>query len=310
MTENNESILTQAAAPASPARSEFHDGDQPESWRSELVVAIDGPSGSGKSSVSREVARRLDLAFLDTGAMYRALTWWCLEAGIDLEDEDAVATAADQLDLQLGTDPRRPSLMVAGADVAEAIREDRISENVSAVAKNPRARKVMVARQQVEIESSGRRVVAEGRDVTTVVAPQATARVLLTASEEVRMARRNAQLGGDRSEEQLTTQVGRRDAADSRVVNFTEAADGVTLVDSTELDFDETVIAVIDVVRGAVESIRAEHEDGNAKDEDGTAEAEPAQDSTDAGAAGTEDTKADAAGVENNETDEKVGEDG
>ena len=261
MTDNNESILTEAAAPAAPAREQFQDAEAAEQRRSELVVAIDGPSGSGKSSVSREVARRLGLAFLDTGAMYRALAWWCLEAGVDLQDEDAVAAAADQLDLQIGTDPRRPALMVGGTDVEEAIREDRISENVSAVAKNQRARAVLVARQRVEIESSGNRIVAEGRDITTVVAPDATARILLTASEEARMARRNEQLGGDRSEEQLTTQVSQRDAADSRVVNFTEAAEGVTLVDSTELDFDETVEAVTEVIRRAAEQVQAEADD-------------------------------------------------
>ena len=279
MTDNNESILAEAAAPAAPAREQFRDAEAAEQRRAELVVAIDGPSGSGKSSVSREVARRLGLAFLDTGAMYRALTWWCLEAGVDLQDEDAVAVAADQLDLQIGTDPRRPSLMVAGTDVEEAIREDRISESVSAVAKNQRARAVLVARQRVEIESSGSRIVAEGRDITTVVAPDATARILLTASEEARMARRNEQLGGDRSEEQMTTQVSERDAADSRVVNFTEAAEGVTLVDSTELDFDETVDAVLDVIRRAAEQVQAEADAAERAEQDSGDSAERSEDS-------------------------------
>jgi cytidylate kinase len=321
VTDNNESILAEAAAPAAPAREQFRDAEAAEQRRSELVIAIDGPSGSGKSSVSREVARRLGLAFLDTGAMYRALTWWCLEAGIDLQDEDAVAVAADQLDLQIGTDPRRPALMVGGTDVEEAIREDRISENVSAVAKNQRARAVLVARQRVEIESSGNRIVAEGRDITTVVAPDATARILLTASEEARMARRNEQLGGDRSEEQLTTQVSRRDAADSRVVNFTEAAEGVTLVDSTELDFDETVEAVMEVIRRAAEQAQAETDDAEAasgnseeRNEDSGERAEPEDEAgTESGEqheAGSEPGEQEDTGAGEHGAHEESGEDG
>ncbi|QQC59849.1 (d)CMP kinase [Rothia kristinae] len=240
--------LVKASAPAEPAASQFRDADNVEAWKSELVIAIDGPSGSGKSSVAREVATRLKLAYLDTGAMYRALTWWVLETGTDPQDAEAVAEAAKSLPLELGTDPIVETVMCNGVDIREAIRSERVTAAVSAVASNPEARKALIAQQRLEIVSNGKRIVAEGRDITTVVAPDATVRILLTASEEVRKARRGEQLGGDRTSEQLEADVSRRDAADSRVNNFTEAAEGVELVDSTELDFEQTVAEVIRVI--------------------------------------------------------------
>lgn len=240
--------LVKASAPAEPAASQFRDADNAEAWKSELVIAIDGPSGSGKSSVAREVATRLKLAYLDTGAMYRALTWWVLETGTDPQDAEAVAEAAKSLPLELGTDPIVETVMCNGVDIREAIRSERVTAAVSAVASNPEARKALIAQQRLEIVSNSKRIVAEGRDITTVVAPDATVRILLTASEEVRKARRGEQLGGDRTSEQLEADVSRRDAADSRVNNFTEAAEGVELVDSTELDFEQTVAEVIRVI--------------------------------------------------------------
>ena len=125
---------------------------------------------------------------------------------------------------------------------------ERVTAAVSAVASNPEARRALIAQQRLEIVSNSKRIVAEGRDITTVVAPDATVRILLTASEEVRKARRGEQLGGDRTSEQLEADVSRRDAADSRVNNFTEAAEGVDLVDSTDLDFEQTVAEVIRVI--------------------------------------------------------------
>ena len=243
-----EEALVKASAPAEPAASQFRDANNAEAWKSELVIAIDGPSGSGKSSVAREVATRLKLAYLDTGAMYRALTWWVLETGTDPQDAEAVAEAAKSLPLQLGTDPIVETVMCNGVDIREAIRSERVTAAVSAVASNPEARKALIAQQRLEIVSNGKRIVAEGRDITTVVAPDATVRILLTASEEVRKARRGEQLGGDRTSEQLEADVSRRDAADSRVNNFTEAAEGVDLVDSTDLDFEQTVAEVIRVI--------------------------------------------------------------
>ncbi|WP_246049781.1 MULTISPECIES: (d)CMP kinase [Glutamicibacter] len=210
-----------------------------------LVIAIDGPSGSGKSSVSKAVARTLKAAYLDTGAMYRAVTYAVLASGADLSDDAAVAQAVREADLQISTDPDAELVVIAGQDVTTAIREPRITENVSAVATNLDARAELVRRQR-EIIAAHPRIVAEGRDITTVVAPQAPARILLTASEEARMRRRGLELGGTQSQEQLATQVLARDKKDSTVVNFTQAADGVITVDSSDLDFEQTVAAVLD----------------------------------------------------------------
>ncbi len=213
-----------------------------------LVVAIDGPSGSGKSSVSKEVARRLHLAYLDTGAMYRALTWFCVTSGIDLSDAAAVEQASRDLVLDVSTTPREEYVRVDGTDVTDAIREPAISSAVSAVATTLGARTELIRRQRELIDKHHRRIVVEGRDITTVVAPGAEVRMLLTASEEARLRRRGIQLGGTQNAEQLAAQVTQRDAKDSTVVNFTQAADGVVTLDSSDLDFVETVDAALVIV--------------------------------------------------------------
>ena len=218
----------------------------------DLVVAIDGPSGSGKSSVSREVARRLRLAYLDTGAMYRALTWYCLDQGIDLEDRAAVEQAAEELPLEISTSPLEEYVRVDGAEVTQEIREPAISAAVSAVATTLGARTELIRRQRELIEQHHRRIVVEGRDITTVVAPGAEVRMLLTASEEARLRRRGIQLGGSQNEQELAAQVTHRDAKDSTVVNFTQAADGVVTLDSSDLDFDGTVDAALAIVTKAL----------------------------------------------------------
>lgn len=216
-----------------------------------LVIAMDGPSGSGKSSVAKAVAQHFGLAYLDTGAMYRALTWYCLQQQVDLTDADAVLAAAQNFPLSQGTTADVEMIEVDGVDVVEAIREPRMSENVSAIASNRGVRDLLINMQRDAIKNSGYRMVAEGRDITTVVAPDADARILLTASEEVRLARRGLQLGGTQNNEQLAQQVSARDAKDSKVNNFTEAAEGVTLVDSSDLNFEETIDAVIKAVEEA-----------------------------------------------------------
>jgi CMP/dCMP kinase len=214
-----------------------------------LVVAVDGPSGSGKSSVSREVARRLGLRYLDTGAMYRALTWWALEQGTDLDDTAAVARLARELPLEISTSSSGTVAVVAGRDVTAAIREPRITRVVSAVATNLDVRAELVRRQR-EIAAPGG-IVVEGRDITTVVAPDAEVRVLLTASQQARLARRALEVHGsddDRAIEATRDQVVTRDARDSTVADFVAARDGVTVIDSSELSFEETVSAVLDAV--------------------------------------------------------------
>jgi len=219
-----------------------------------LVIAIDGPSGSGKSTVSRAVAQRLDLAYLDTGAMYRALTWWCTEQGVDLEDQPAVARAARDLPLHMGTDPRAPSVQVSGVVIDEAIRATVISELVSKVATNLAVRDELRQRQRALIAESVKTcggVVAEGRDITTVVAPDAEVRILLVASQQARLARRARELHGDADHAAVSAthdQVVRRDQDDSTVSEFMEPASGVTRVDTSDLDFQQSVEAVLAVV--------------------------------------------------------------
>lgn len=216
-----------------------------------LVVAVDGPSGSGKSSVSKAVARRLGAAYLDTGAMYRAVAWHCLHEGVDLADAEAVAAAAVAMDLDQSTDPDVEAVRVGGTDVTEAIRGPEVTDTVSTVAVVIPVREELHRRQRAAIAAAGR-MVAEGRDITTVVAPDADARVLLTASEAVRTARRSGQLAaaGETGVDAgtLHRQVAGRDARDATVSTFDRPADGVALVDSTELDFEQTVAAVLAAV--------------------------------------------------------------
>ena len=217
---------------------------------SRLIVAVDGPSGSGKSSVCRAAARTVGAAYLDTGAMYRAATWYCLDQNVDLSDEDAVAVAVEELPLCISTDPDHQVITVDQTDVTAEIREARISEKVSEVATNRRARSLLIDAQRKLIDDAGF-VVAEGRDITSVVAPDAQVRVLLTASAEARLRRRGLQMGGTQSEEDLKVQVLERDRKDSAASNFTEAADGVAVLDSSDLTFEETVEALVARIQGA-----------------------------------------------------------
>ncbi len=218
-----------------------------------VVVAIDGPSGSGKSSVSRKVAATLGLEFLDTGAMYRAVCWWCLEHGVDLADQAAVAAVARALDLHMGTDPLAPTVQVDGHEVDSDLRTGAVTAAVSAVATNLEVRAELRDRQRALIAEArrGRGIVAEGRDITTVVAPDADVRVLLTAEERERLARRAAETHGrddDAAMEATRDQVLRRDADDATVSQFHTAADGVTTIDSSALTFEQTVDAVLALV--------------------------------------------------------------
>ncbi len=230
-------------------------GSHPTASRRPLVDAIDGPSGSGKSTVSRLVAGRLGLEYLDTGAMYRAVSWACLERGTDLTDADAVAEVARTLDLEVGTDPEAPFVRVEGRPVDGEIRATRVSAAVSAVATNLEVRAELRRRQQAAIVAAraGERggVVAEGRDITTVVAPDADVRLLLTASEDARLARRAREVHGSDDASALAAtrdQVVRRDADDATVASFLEAADGVLHLDSSGLTLDQTVDTVLAIV--------------------------------------------------------------
>jgi cytidylate kinase len=215
----------------------------------EFVVAIDGPAGSGKSSVSRASARVLGFDYQDTGAAYRALAWSCIAQGIDTGAPGRVIEALPGFGYELGIDPDDYFVRVDGIDVTDDIREPAVSAVVSAVARIPEVREFMVELFRGIISGSRRPgIVVEGRDITTVVAPDAQVRILLTASEQVRIGRRSAELTGE-SAESTARQLSSRDAQDSKVVDFLNAADGVTTLDSTNLDFDQTVSAVVTLVR-------------------------------------------------------------
>ena len=212
-----------------------------------MIIAVDGPSGSGKSSTARGVARRLGLRYLDTGATYRAVTWSALEHGLDLDDTEAVAQRARDLRLTISTDPANQYVIADGTDVTAAIREPRISAAVSKVATNLDVRKELIRRQRAIIDGaqSGGGIVVEGRDIATVVATHAELKVLLTADQNARIARRRAELAaGSVTAEQLRDQIVRRDADDSTVSEFLVASDGAVTIDSTHLSLEE----VIDVI--------------------------------------------------------------
>ncbi len=217
-------------------------------------IAIDGPAGSGKSSVSKAVARKLGFGYLDTGSAYRALAWHVLDRGADTDDSEAVLAAATDFPVRLGLDPDDRTVLVGDVEVTEAIRDPRVSGAVSGVARVPEVRaQVNELFRRLVAESSYPAVVVEGRDITTVVAPDAPVRILLTAAPEVRAARRAGELAGENAAA-VAAALHKRDASDSAVVDFLNAAEGVEVVDSTELDFPQTidaVLAVIERIQGA-----------------------------------------------------------
>ncbi len=223
-----------------------------------ITVAIDGPAGVGKSSTSRALAKHFGLAYLDTGAMYRAVTLWCMDRGLDLDADqpdqeaitEAVANSITGGHLVMGLDPEHPRVSLDDGDVDEEIRSTEVSEHVSVVSSIPAVRHVLIAAQRAIMADQERGVVAEGRDITTVVAPDAQVRVLLTAREEVRQARRSGQAqSGSAGAEDLAA----RDARDSKVTSFMSAADGVTTVDNSDLTFEQTLQVLIDLVSSAME---------------------------------------------------------
>ncbi len=222
-----------------------------------LIVAVDGPSGSGKSSVSRGVATEFDYRYLDTGAMYRAVTWRILDLGVDPTDSAAVGKAVATIAVVSGTDPSSPQISADGTDVAVAIRGEEVIEAVSLVSAVPEVRSAMVAlqrRQAEESKSAGTGMVIEGRDIGTVVLPDADVKVFLTADAAVRAQRRALQdeesehgsTGTAATEESLR----RRDAIDSqRKASPLKPADDAEQVDATDLDLEQTIEAVARLVR-------------------------------------------------------------
>jgi CMP/dCMP kinase len=199
-------------------------------------VAIDGPSGSGKSSASRGVASSLGLSYLDTGAMYRALTWWLMAVGIDPADAEVVAARAAEPAIEVCTDPDDPWTRVDGTDVSREIRSEAVSAQVSCVARVQAVRDHLIAAQRGIIAAAGVGIVAEGRDIGTVVAPGAQLKVFLTADPGARARRRAAERGTEvDATEAAQARRDRLDAAQSQM-----APDAV-LVDATELTLAEVV---------------------------------------------------------------------
>src|SRR5262245_50210732 len=217
--------------------------------RSDLVIAVDGPSGSGKSTTARGIATRLGLRYLDTGAMYRAVTWAVLERGIDIDDPDAVAAAVSAVRLEVGTDPESPTISADGVDVAGPIRGPAVTAAVSAVSAVAAVRAELVAQQRELIGHGG--IVVEGRDIGAVVAPDADLKVFLTAASAERAARRHAETGGSADQVSITeADLARRDTLDStRAASpLTQAADAV-VVDTTELGLEDVIDRIVAMVK-------------------------------------------------------------
>lgn len=221
------------------------------SYSQDVVVAVDGPSGSGKSSTSRGVAARLGLRYLDTGAMFRAMTWWMLRVGIDVHDPSAVAARVGEPDLVSGTDPLAPTITVDGTDVALDIRSDEVTGAVSPVSTVPEVRARLLDLQRAVIGHGG--IVVEGRDIGSVVCPDAQVKVYLTADPAARALRRAAEEGGSdltATEESLLA----RDRIDSsRATAPLTMPDGAVHIDTTPFALDE----VVDQVVALVEAVEA-----------------------------------------------------
>jgi CMP/dCMP kinase len=217
-----------------------------------LVVAMDGPSGSGKSSASRGVARALGLRYLDTGAMYRAVTWWMLQNKVDLADPQAIAARSGEPSLIMSTDPDAPGVSVDGVDVNGPIRGPEVTGAVSAVSAVPEVRRRLVALQQEIIAESlpSGGIVVEGRDIGTVVAPEAAVKVFLTASPEERARRRAAELGTDAGT--VMRDQALRDAQDmDREHSPLMQAPGAVELDTSGLTVDEVVQRIVELVEQA-----------------------------------------------------------
>jgi cytidylate kinase len=213
-----------------------------------VIVAIDGPAGTGKSSTSKAVAAQLGLSYLDTGAQYRAITWWMVNNGIDIDDPSAIAAVAGKPEIVSGTDPADPTITVDGVDVAGPIRTQEVSAKVSAVSAVPEVRSRITELQRSVAAAAKAGIVVEGRDIGTTVLPDADLKVFLTASAEARAARRSGELKG--SDVNATREaLIKRDAADSgRKTSPLAKADDAVEVDTTELTLAQVIECVVTLV--------------------------------------------------------------
>ncbi|WP_296089794.1 (d)CMP kinase [uncultured Corynebacterium sp.] len=217
-----------------------------------LILAVDGPSGTGKSTTCRALAKQLDAKYIDTGAMYRVATLAVLRQGVDPADKEAVISATANLPLEVSDDPDSTQVLFDGADVSRVIREDEVTQNVSAVSAIPEVRENLVSLQRT-LAQRAHRAIVEGRDIGTVVLTDAPAKAFMTASAEVRAQRRhdqNEKAGIASDFESVLADVQRRDAADSsRATSPLRPADDATIVDTSDMSPEDVVQALINVVK-------------------------------------------------------------
>lgn len=224
-----------------------------------VVVAVDGPAGTGKSSVSRGLARALQARYLDTGAMYRIVTLAVLRAGIDPEDDSAVGAAAATVELSVGYDPDVDRCYLGGEDVSTEIRGDEVTRAVSAVSSVPAVRTRLVELQR-EFADGRSSIVVEGRDIGTVVLPDADLKIFLTATAETRARRRNDQniaAGLSDSYDTVLADVRRRDHLDSnRAVSPLRPASDAVVVDTSEMTETEVIAHLLELVQQRSQALR------------------------------------------------------
>ena len=220
------------------------------STRPHVVIAVDGPSGSGKSSISKAAAEKLNYKFLDTGAMYRALTWFCLQEKLSDENEIFENLINHNFVLNISVDPRIDQVLVNESDITAVIRLDEVTTKVSFYAAMPKLRSYLVQRQQELVKNSEQGIVVEGRDIGSVVLPHADSKIYITASDEIRAKRRALQSNTDENEVLESQKI--RDNIDSnRKISPLIIPDGAIILDNSTLNFEESVAAFIQIVRGA-----------------------------------------------------------
>ena len=212
-----------------------------------MVIAVDGPSGSGKSSISKESANRLGFNFLDTGAMYRSVTWFCITENLDKEEMIIERINNKDFKLDISTDPLKDQVKVNDEDVSKIIREDEITSQVSHFAAMPKIRQFLVSKQRELVKTSNSGIIVEGRDIGSVVLPEADFKIFITANDDVRAKRRAIQI--DSNENDVLVAQRKRDLLDSsRKVSPLVIPDGAVILDNSDLDFEQSVEKFIEIV--------------------------------------------------------------
>ena len=215
--------------------------------RPNMVIAVDGPSGSGKSSISKESANRLGFSFLDTGAMYRSVTWFCVTENLDKENLIIERINNKDFKLDISTDPLKDQVKVNDEDVSKIIREDEITSQVSHFAAMPKIRQFLVSKQRELVKASNSGIIVEGRDIGSVVLPEADFKIFITANDDVRAKRRAIQI--DSNENDVLVAQRKRDLLDSsRKVSPLVIPDGAVILDNSDLDFEQSVGKFIEIV--------------------------------------------------------------